>query len=161
MNRFRVRAALSAVTLLGVLGGLPALAGCSTSPSAGSPSGTAQSGTDQSGNAAASNPNLDLGTSLGGDPAPDFRLRNQFGQPMSLSQFRGKVVMLAFEDSECTTVCPLTTQSMLQAKQMLGAAGDQVQLLGVDANPTATSVADVLAYSRVHGLVNQWDFLTG
>jgi cytochrome oxidase Cu insertion factor (SCO1/SenC/PrrC family) len=80
---------------------------------------------------------------------------------MSLSQFRGKVVMLSFEDSECTTVCPLTTQSMLQAKQMLGAAGDQVQLLGVDANPTATSVADVLAYSRVHGMVNQWDFLTG
>ena len=66
-----------------------------------------------------------------------------------------------FEDSECTTVCPLTTQSMLQAKQMLGAAGDQVQLLGVDANPTATSVADVLAYSRAHGMVNQWDFLTG
>ena len=107
------------------------------------------------------NPNLDLGSSLGAQPAPDIKLVNQFGQPMSLSQFRGKVVMLAFEDSECTTVCPLTTQSMLQAKQMLGAAGNQVQLLGVDANPDATSVADVLAYSRAHGMVNQWDFLTG
>ena len=107
------------------------------------------------------NPNLDLGTSLGGRSAPDFQLQNQFGQPMSLSQFRGKVVMLAFEDSQCTTVCPLTTQSMLQAKQLLGAAGSQVQLLGVDANPDATSVADVLSYSRTHGLVNQWDFLTG
>ena len=107
------------------------------------------------------NPNLDLGSSLGDRPAPDFRLQNQFGQPMSLSQFRGKVVMLAFEDSECTTVCPLTTQSMLEAKQLLGAAGDKVQLLGIDANPDATSVADVLSYSRAHGLVNQWDFLTG
>ena len=36
-----------------------------------------------------------------------------------------------------------------------------MQLLGVDANPTATSVADVLSYSRAHGMVNQWDFLTG
>ena len=107
------------------------------------------------------NPNLDLGSTLGESPAPDFRLQNQFGQAMSLSQFRGKVVMLAFEDSECTTVCPLTTQSMLEAKQLLGAAGDKVQLLGIDANPDATSVADVLAYSRAHGLVNQWDFLTG
>jgi hypothetical protein len=80
---------------------------------------------------------------------------------MSLSQFRGKVVMLGFEDSECTTVCPLTTQSMLQAKQLLGTAGDKVRLLGIDANPDATSVADVLSYSRAHGLVNQWDFLTG
>ena len=107
------------------------------------------------------NPNLDLGSSLGDTAAPDFRLQNQFGQPMSLSQFRGKVVMLAFEDSQCTTVCPLTTQSMLEAKQLLGAAGDKVQLLGIDANPDATSVADVLSYSRAHGMVNQWDFLTG
>jgi cytochrome oxidase Cu insertion factor (SCO1/SenC/PrrC family) len=80
---------------------------------------------------------------------------------MSLSQFRGKVVLLAFEDSQCTTICPLTTQSMAQARQLLGAAGSQVQLLGVDANPDAIKVANVLAYSRSHGLINQWDFLTG
>jgi cytochrome oxidase Cu insertion factor (SCO1/SenC/PrrC family) len=111
--------------------------------------------------AAEANPNLDLGSSLGGTPAPSFRLDNQFGQPMSLSQFRGKVIILAFADSECTTVCPLTTVSMLEAKQLLGAAGEHVQLLGIDANPAATSVSDVLAYSRAHGMVNQWDFLTG
>ena len=40
------------------------------------------------------NPNLDLGTSLNSQPAPEISLTNQFGQPMSLSQFRGKVVML-------------------------------------------------------------------
>jgi cytochrome oxidase Cu insertion factor (SCO1/SenC/PrrC family) len=94
-------------------------------------------------------------------PAPDFRLVNQFGQPMSLSQFRGKVVLLALLDSECTTVCPLTTTEMTEAKQLLGAAGDRVQLLGVDANPQATTVPDVMAYSRAHTMVNQWDFLTG
>jgi cytochrome oxidase Cu insertion factor (SCO1/SenC/PrrC family) len=111
--------------------------------------------------AAENNPNLDLGSSLGSRPAPGFRLANQFGQPMSLSQFRGKVVMLAFADSECTTVCPLTTESMVLAKELLGRAGENVQLLGVDANPGATAVADVMAYSRAHSMVNQWDFLTG
>jgi cytochrome oxidase Cu insertion factor (SCO1/SenC/PrrC family) len=111
--------------------------------------------------AAEANPNLDLGTSLGGQPAPDIHLENQFGQPMSLSQFRGKVIVLAFADSECTTVCPLTTESMVLAKELLGKAGQNVQLLGVDANPQATAVADVMAYSRAHGMVNQWDFLTG
>ena len=110
---------------------------------------------------AAANPALDTGSSLGGQPAPDFRLVNQFGQAMALSQFRGKVVVLAFVDSECTTICPLTTVSMVLAKQLLGAAGSQVQLLGVDANPDATSVSDVMAYSRAHSMVNQWDFLTG
>ena len=156
MNRFRARVALSAVALIGGLSGL--LAGCASSPSASSQSAGSQS---SGSTAAMDNPNLDLGCSLGELPAPDFRLQNQFGQSMSLSQFRGKVVMLAFEDSECTTVCPLTTQSMLEAKQLLGPAGEKVQLLGIDANPDATSVADVLSYSRAHGLVNQWDFLTG
>lgn len=158
MNRYRARTALSAVTLLGALSGGVALAGCS-SGQASSPSSSSQSAGPNT--AAMDNPNLDLGSSLGNKPAPDFRLRNQFGQPMSLSQFRGKVVMLAFEDSECTTVCPLTTQSMLEAKQLLGPAGSQVQLLGIDANPNAISPADVLSYSRTHGLVNQWNFLTG
>jgi cytochrome oxidase Cu insertion factor (SCO1/SenC/PrrC family) len=111
--------------------------------------------------AAMQNPNLDLGSSLYGEHAPDIKLVNQFGQPMSLSQFRGRVVILAFSDSECTTVCPLTTESMVLAKELLGKAGDSVQLLGVDANPDATKVSDVMAYSRAHGMVNQWDFLTG
>jgi len=118
-------------------------------------------GGSANGQQAAANPNLDPGTSLGGTPAPGFSLTNQFGQRISLSAFRGKVVILAFTDSQCTTVCPLTTQSMLAAKDLLGRAGDQVQLLGIDANPAATQVSDVLAYSRSHGLVNQWDFLTG
>ena len=141
--------------------GLLALAACGVSTgSTGAAPGMAPMGGAQA-QAAAANPDLDPGTSLGTRAAPDIRLVNQFGQPMSLSQFRGKVVVLAFVDSECTTVCPLTTVSMVQARELLGAAGDQVQLLGVDANPAATSVHDVMAYSQAHAMVNQWDFLTG
>jgi cytochrome oxidase Cu insertion factor (SCO1/SenC/PrrC family) len=136
-----------------------AVAGCSSAASQGPPS--MSSPLSSASAAAEENPNLDLGTSLGGKPAPEVKLVNQFGQPMSLSQFRGRVVLLSFEDSECTTVCPLTTQSMVLAKELLGTAGKSVQLLGVDANPDATKVSDVLAYSRAHGMVNQWDFLTG
>ena len=159
MKTFRARGTLAAAVMLSAL---TALAGCGASASTSTTTGSLGGmSANPASSAAEMNPNLDLGSSLGSLPAPDIALVNQFGQPMSLSQFRGKVVMLSFEDSECTTVCPLTTQSMLEAKQMLGAAGNQVQLLGVDANPTATSVADVLAYSRAHGMVNQWDFLTG
>jgi cytochrome oxidase Cu insertion factor (SCO1/SenC/PrrC family)/thiol-disulfide isomerase/thioredoxin len=110
--------------------------------------------------ALASNPELDSGTPLRGR-APDFTLSDQFGKQVSLRSFRGKVVVLAFNDSECTTVCPLTTSAMVQAKAMLGSAGKQVQLLGVDANPKATSLEGVLAYSEVHGMLHQWRFLTG
>jgi len=106
------------------------------------------------------NANLDPGTTMSG-PAANFTLTDQFGHRVSLRSFRGKVVILAFNDSECTTVCPLTTTAMVDAKRALGAAGADVQLLGVDANPQATAVKDVRAYSRTHGMLYQWHFLTG
>jgi len=110
--------------------------------------------------ALATNPYLDPGTPLS-RPAPDFTLSDQFGRPVSLHSFRGKVVILAFNDSECTTICPLTTTAMLDAKKLLGPSGSQVQLLGVDANPKATSIEDVLSYSQLHGMLREWRFLTG
>jgi cytochrome oxidase Cu insertion factor (SCO1/SenC/PrrC family) len=50
---------------------------------------------------------------------------------------------------------------MVQAQRLLGPAGSRVQLLGIDANPSATSVADVRAYSLAHGMMHSWRFLTG
>lgn len=127
-----------------IVGGAVAVATRSSSPVAGG---------------LATNPELDPGQPLSG-PAPDFRLTDQAGRQISLHSFRGKVVLLAFNDSECTTICPLTTTAMVQAKRMLGSAGSRVQLLGIDANPGATSVADVRSYSEAHGMVHLWNFLT-
>jgi cytochrome oxidase Cu insertion factor (SCO1/SenC/PrrC family)/thiol-disulfide isomerase/thioredoxin len=107
------------------------------------------------------NPYLDPGTVLSGKPAAAFTLSDESGRPISLSAYRGKVVFLDFNDSECTTICPLTTTAMRDAQRMLGPAGSQVQLLGVDANPKATSIADVLSYSQLHGMLGRWHFLTG
>src|ERR671938_128036 len=112
-----------------------------------------------SGRALARNPYLDPGTSLH-RPAPNFTLTDQFGRPVSLSDFKGKVVLLAFIDSRCTTICPLTTSSMVEAKRLLGPAASRVALLGIDANPTATQVSEVRAYSLAHGMMSRWRFLT-
>ncbi len=110
--------------------------------------------------ALAVSPSLDPGTQLHG-VAPNFTLTDQFDRPVSMSSFRGKVVLLAFSDAECTTVCPLTTTAMVDARRMLGSAGSKVALLGVDANPTAVSVKDVRSYSELHGMTHSWDFGTG
>ncbi len=105
--------------------------------------------------------NVDPGTPLQG-AAPNFTLTDQFDQQVSLSQYRGKVVLLAFLDSRCTTICPLTSEEMVMAKHMLGQkAASEVQLVAVDANPTATAVSDVYSYSKAHGVLHQWVFLTG
>ncbi len=122
---------------------------------------TSSSSSSTAGQELASNPRLDPGTDLPGTPAPDFTLYSQDGQPVSLRAFRGKVVILAFNDAECTTICPLTTSAMLDAKRMLGAAASDVQLLGVDADPKATSLEDLASYTQLHGLSGQWVYLTG
>jgi cytochrome oxidase Cu insertion factor (SCO1/SenC/PrrC family) len=94
--------------------------------------------------------------------APGFVLRDQQGRLTSLAQYRGKVVALTFIDPECHQLCPLTTQSMVEALKMLGpAAASHVQLLGIDANPQKTQVADLDDYTRTHALEGRWRFLTG
>lgn len=104
---------------------------------------------------------IDPGTAISGKMAPDFTLTNQFGKTMTLSQFRGKVVVLAFIDTTCTNICPLTTETMTRAVDALGSSAAGVQLLGVNANPLHTAVANVKSYSVAHGLENRWFFLTG
>jgi cytochrome oxidase Cu insertion factor (SCO1/SenC/PrrC family) len=111
-------------------------------------------------NAALTNPVLDPGTALSG-AAPGFTLTDQFGKRVSLRSFSGKVVVLDFNDPECTTICPLTTTAMLHAKALLGPAAARVQLLGIGANPEATQVKWVRAYSQAHGMMRKWRFLTG
>ena len=69
--------------------------------------------------------------------------------------------MLTFNDPECTTICPLTTTALLHAKELLGPAASRVELLGVGANPEATQVKWVRAYSQAHRMMHKWRFLTG
>lgn len=97
-----------------------------------------------------------------GELAPDFTLTDQFGHTVKLSSLRGHEVALAFIDSQCITLCPLTAQIMYDAKMRLSASdAGKVDLVAVNANPDATSRAAVLAWSYEHGMLNRWEFLTG
>jgi len=106
------------------------------------------------------NPQLDPGVALS-SVAPAFTLTDQFGKRVSLRSLRGKVVVVSFNDPECTTICPLTTTALLHAKELLGPAAANVELLGIGANPEATEVKWVRAYSRAHRMMHKWRFLTG
>jgi protein SCO1 len=53
-----------------------------------------------------------------GARAPDFRLRDQDGKPVSLRSYRGRVVVLTFMYTTCRDTCPLT------ATQIRGALDD-------------------------------------
>jgi cytochrome oxidase Cu insertion factor (SCO1/SenC/PrrC family) len=109
---------------------------------------------------AVTSPQLDPGSPLNA-VAPAFTLTDQFGKRVSLRSLRGKVVVLSFNDPQCTTICPLTTTALLQAKQLLGPAASGVELIGIGANPEKTQVKWVRDYSNVHGMLHRWRFLTG
>jgi protein SCO1/2 len=66
-------------------------------------------------------------------PPQDFRLRDQDGRRVSLSDFRGRVVVLTFMYTTCRDTCPLT------ATQIRGALDD----LGRDVPALAVSVDPV------------------
>ncbi len=95
--------------------------------------------------------------------APSFTLTDQRGQRVSLADFRGKAVLLAFIDSRCTEVCPVIAEELIAAEHDLGTRASGVAFVGVNVNPLAESVADVRHFSVVHGLtgLSNWYFLTG
>jgi cytochrome oxidase Cu insertion factor (SCO1/SenC/PrrC family) len=102
------------------------------------------------------------GFPMAGNLAPDFTLVDQFGHSFTLSSLRGHEVALAFIDARCKTLCPLTAQIMYNARAQLGSsATGRLDLVAVNANPTATSVNEVQSWSINHGMLHQWLFLTG
>lgn len=115
----------------------------------------------QQANATVTNASVDPGTSLDARVAPNFTLTNQFGQSVALRDFRGKTVVLTFIDSKCDTVCPLTAVTLKNLMNDLGSYQHDVQLVAINANPVATSVKAVYDWSASHGMLHQWQFLTG
>ena len=103
------------------------------------------------------------GTELDGI-APDFRLMDQNGTFVSLSDFRGKVVVLTFMDSQCKDTCPITGAHFRKAyKQLSENEASQVVFLGVNVNVKANAVADVLETTQAWHMdeIPSWHFLTG
>ncbi|WP_417234566.1 redoxin domain-containing protein [Arthrobacter sp.] len=95
--------------------------------------------------------------------APDFQLTDQHGQPVTLEQFRGKSVVLSFNDDECEDLCSLLAQDVVAANRDLGSAADDVIFLSINANPFHTTTGDVKDWTDSHGLggATNWVFATG
>ena len=58
-------------------------------------------------------------------PAVDFTLTGPDGKALSLSDFRGKLVVLYFGYTSCPDVCPTTMAALAQAMRDLGAKADR------------------------------------
>lgn len=67
--------------------------------------------------------------------ATDFTLTSQTGDPVSLSDLRGKLVLLYFGYTFCPDVCPTTLSTLNQALELMGKKADDVQVVMVSVDP--------------------------
>ncbi|HET6963917.1 MAG TPA: redoxin domain-containing protein [Acidimicrobiales bacterium] len=96
-------------------------------------------------------------------PAPAINLVDQHGRPTTLAQFRGKVVIWSLNDDQCTDLCPLLAQTVVEAERDLGAAAKDVVFLPVNSNPFYPDPSYTLAWSEKNDVetLPNWVYLTG
>ncbi len=88
------------------------------------------------------------GTDLGKREARNFTLTDQYNNKVSLSQFRGKPVVLTFLYTHCPDVCPLTAEYLHQSMVQLGKDASRVGVLAVSTDPQRDDVAAALTFSH-------------
>ena len=79
-------------------------------------------------------------------PAVDFTLTAHTGQPVSLQDFRGKLVLLYFGYTFCPGMCPTTLANLAQVVHQLGKQAQQVQVLMISVDPARDTPARLAAY---------------
>ncbi|HEX2675591.1 MAG TPA: SCO family protein [Polyangiales bacterium] len=73
--------------------------------------------------------------------APDFELLGSNGGALKLSQYRGKVVALAFGFTHCQKVCPLTLANLASVSRQLGKEASALQVVYVTVDPARDDAA--------------------
>jgi protein SCO1/2 len=96
-------------------------------------------------------------------PAPDFVLTSQDGAPVSLGDFRGKVVAVTFMFASCTDTCPLLTDKMARIQDELGADfGARIAFVSITVDPERDTLEVLKRYAEAFGANPAgWAFLTG
>ena len=76
----------------------------------------------------------------------DFSLLDPDGKVRTLSDFKGKAVVIFFGYTQCPDVCPTTLTEMQQVMTLLGSQADKVQVLFITVDPDRDSAAILKQY---------------
>jgi protein SCO1 len=91
-------------------------------------------------------------------PVRDFTLYDQSGRPVSLSDYRGQVTVLAFPYATCGAPCVVIAQ---QIRGALDELPHPVPVLLISADPTADTARRVRRFLRSVSLAGRVRYLTG
>jgi len=101
------------------------------------------------------------GTDLGKDPAPNFTLNDPTGAPVSLSEFRGKAVVLSFMYTHCPDECPLVASKLYTVSGLMGDAMSRVAFVAISVDPTNDTPIAIGKFLQDHNLTGRLQFLSG
>lgn len=87
----------------------------------------------------------------GAEYARNLSLQDPDGRTRSLSEFKGKVVVVFFGYTQCPDVCPATMAELAEVKRALGADGARVQGIFVTVDPARDSAELLKAYTANFG----------
>jgi protein SCO1/2 len=76
----------------------------------------------------------------------DFSLLDPDGKVRTLSDFKGKAVVIFFGYTQCPDVCPTTLTEMQQVMTLLGPQADKVQVLFITVDPDRDTAAILKQY---------------
>lgn len=93
--------------------------------------------------------------------APAFSLTDQTGHRVSLSQYRGHIVLLTFLHSRCTDFCPLMVEDMKGALNLLPGSGRGIEAIAITAQPAEDSAANRRAFVAQHHMEGRLAYLSG
>ena len=82
----------------------------------------------------------------GAEYARSLSLPDQNGQPRTLADFKGKVIVVFFGYTQCPDVCPTTMVELAQVKKALGKDGERVQGMFVSIDPERDTPEILKAY---------------
>jgi protein SCO1/2 len=78
--------------------------------------------------------------------APEIVLPSSKGGEFKLSNYRDKVVVLEFGYTNCLDVCPVSLAALTQARQKIGKAAADVQVVFITVDPARDTVARLRTY---------------
>ena len=95
----------------------------------------------------------------GARAAPDFRLADQRGRPVSLASLRGRPTIVTFIDPLCRDLCPLEAQVLTRVQHELGRRAPA--LVAVSVNPPGDTRANLARDAQEWRLPPSWHWALG
>lgn len=94
---------------------------------------------------------------------PDVTVMRQDGKKMPLASIvdDGRPVVLNFIYTSCTAICPVTTQTFAQFRDLVGKDRDNINMISVSIDPEHDTPDRLADFAKHFSKTGTWTYLTG